>query len=261
MSRTLRADEIIDSAPRFQARAAGGLWLLCILTGIAGFLCSAPLIVANDAAATAANILANNSSFRVGFVLELISYAAYLGAALFVYYLLKPVSRSLSLLAAFFGLAGVTIGVVAWAGDLVPLVLLGGDRYLGAFTAAQLQAISLAAINLQMQILNVGLVFFGIHVASIGYLIARSTFLPRVLGIFLVLCGTSYVLSSLLSFVTPSVGAPLMRFAMFLALSGEGSLSVWLFVKGVHVKRWLEHVGAPAVPQPLRSGKLQPIVS
>src|SRR6266516_3493391 len=121
---------ILEVSLRSQARAAGGLWWLCIVAGIVGFVAGAPLIVANDAAATAANILANESLYRLGFAANLISGLSYVGVTALMYHVLKPVSRSLSLLAAFFGLAGVAIGGVAWVSNVVPLVLLHGDQYL-----------------------------------------------------------------------------------------------------------------------------------
>src|SRR5882762_5578418 len=173
---------ILEVSPRAQARAAGGLWWLCIVAGIVGFVAGAPLIVTNDAAATAANILAKESLFRLGFVANLISGLSYVGVTVFLYYVLKPVSRSLSLLAAFFGLAGVAIGGVAWLSNLAPLSLLHGDQYLSAFTKSQLQAMALVALKVQMHVFFIGMVFFGIQCISIGYLVARSTFLPRVLG-------------------------------------------------------------------------------
>jgi hypothetical protein len=231
---------ILEVSPRFKARAAGGLWLLCILTSVGSFIAASPLIVANDAAATAANILANESLFRLGFAADLISGLSYLGVTVFLYYVLKPVSRSLSLLAAFFGLAGVAIGGAAWVIHLAPLVLLHGDQYLTAFTTAQLQAMALTALKLQVQVFSIGMLFFGIQCISIGYLVARSTFLPRILGILLALGGTSYVIASFANFLTPSFGPHLMAFILPVALIGEGSLTVWLLAKGVNEQRWKE---------------------
>lgn len=230
----------LESSPRFQARMAGGLWLLCIVTSVGSFLAASPLIVANDAAATAANILASESLFRLGFAADLISGVSYLGVTVFLYYVLKPVSRSLSLLGAFFGLAGVAIGGAAWVIHLTPLLLLHGDQYLTAFTTGQLQAMALTALKLQVQVFGIGIVFFGIQCISIGYLVARSTFLPRTLGILLAIGGTSYVISSFANFLTPSFGPHLMAFTLPVALIGEGSLTVWLLVKGVNVQRWNE---------------------
>jgi hypothetical protein len=229
-----------ELSPLAKARAAGGLWWLCIVAGMVGFVVGAPLIVANDATATAVNILAKESLFRLGFVADLISGLSYVGVTAFIYYVMRPVSRSLSLVGAFFGLAGVAIGGASWVIHLTPLLLLHGDQYLTAFTVSQLQAMSLAALKLQAQAFPIGMVFFGIQCISIGYLVARSTFLPRLLGILLAIGGTCYVIVSLANFLAPSFGPHLVPFLMPIALIGEGLLGGWLLVKGVNVQRWNE---------------------
>lgn len=234
-------------SPVRQARIAGACWLLCIVAGLAGFMAASPLIVVNDAAATAANILANESLYRLGFAFDLISGASYLGATVFLYYVLKPAGRSLSMLAAFFGLAGVAIGGVAWVSRLALLILLHGDQYLSAFTTSQLQAMALTAFKLQLQVFSIGMVFFGVQCISIGYLVARSTFLPRVLGILLGIGGISYVIASFASFLIPSFGAHLISFVLPVALIGEGSLTLWLIVKGVSLQRWKERASEAEV--------------
>src|SRR5437762_14327938 len=228
----------IESSPQFKARAAGGLWWLCIISGMVGFVVGAPLIVANDAPATAANILAKESLFRLGFAADLISGLSYVGVTAFMYHVLKPVSRSLSLLGAFFGLAGVAIGGAPWVIHLAPLLLLHGDQYLTAFTTTRLQAMSLAALKLQLQVFPIGMVFFGVQCISIGYLVARSTFLPRILGVLLAIGGTCYVIASFANFLAPSFGPRLVPFLMPIALVGEGALGGWLLIKGVDVQTW-----------------------
>ena len=230
----------LEVTPLFQARMAGGLWWLCIISGMVGFAAGAPLVVANDATATATNILAKESFFRLGFVADLISGLSYVGVTAFIYYLLRPVSRSLSLLGALFGLAGVAIGGASWAIHLTPLLLLHGDQYLTVFTTSQLQALSLAALKLQAQVFPIGMVFFGIQCISIGYLVARSTFLPRILGVLLAIGGTSYVIVSFANFLAPSFGPRLVPFLMPIALIGEGALGGWLLIKGVDVQSWNE---------------------
>lgn len=231
-----------EESPLLQARMAGGLWLLTIVTGVGGFLAGAGpvLSVAKDAAATTAKILANEPLFRLGFVFDLISYATYLGATVFIYCVLKPVHRSGSLVAAFSGLAGVAIGSVAWVGHLVPLVLLQGDQHLTGFTTTQLETLSMIALKLEMPVFNIAWVFFGTQCILIGYMIARSIFLPRILGILLAIGGTSYVINSFANFLTPAFGARLTPLAMSMALIGEGSLGLWLLVKGVNKERWYE---------------------
>src|SRR5438552_7170504 len=253
MSKSEMTQHFKDESPVLQARIAGGFWLLCIVAGIVGFIAGFPLIVANDAAATAANILAKESLFRLGFTADLISGLSYVGVTVFIYYVLKPVSRSLSLLAAFFGLAGVAIGGASWVIHLTPLLLLHGDQYLTAFTTSQLQTVSLAALKLQLQVFPIGMVFFGIQCMSIGYLVAQSTFLPRILGLLLAIGGTCYVIASFANFLTPSFGPRLVPFIMPVALIGEGSLGLWLLVKGVNVERWKEQAGAALRVETLNS--------
>lgn len=244
MNKSEMTARFTEESPVLLARIAGACWLLCIVTGVGGFIAGAPLIVANDAAATAANILANESLYRLGFAFNLISGAAYLGATVFLYYVLKPVSRSLSMLAAFFGLAGVAIGGGAWVLQLASLALLHGDQYLSAFTPDQLQAMALTAIKLQLQVFSIGMVFFGIQCISIGYLVARSTFLPRILGVLLGIGGTGYVIAAFANFLIPSFGSYLIPLIMPVALIGEGSLTVWLLVKGVNIQKWKDQASA-----------------
>src|SRR5207249_1360657 len=227
MSKAEMMEHFREESPRLKARIAGACWLLCIVAGMVGFIAGGPLIVANDAAATATNILANESLFRFGFAANLISGLSYVGVTVFLYYVLKPVRRSLSLLAAFFGLAGVAIGGVAWVSHLVPLVLLHGDQYLSAFTSNQLQAMSMVALKLQMQAFSIGMVFFGIQCILIGYLVARSTFLPRILGMLLGLGGMCYLIASFANFLSPMLGTRLTPFVFLVAFIGEGSLGLW----------------------------------
>jgi Domain of unknown function (DUF4386) len=245
MSKSEMTARFSEESPVRQARIAGACWLLCIVAGLAGFMVASPLIVANDAATTAANILANESWYRLGFAFDLISGASYLVTTVFIYFVLKPVGRSVSLLAAFFGFAGVAIGGVTWVSRLALLVLLHGDQYLSGFTTSQLQAMALTALKLELQVFSIGMVFFGVQCISIGYLVARSTFLPRILGILLSIGGTSYVIASFASFLIPSFGAHLISFVLPVALIGEGSLTVWLLVKGVNIQRWKDLVNAP----------------
>ena len=246
------SERISERSLRLKARVAGGLWLTCIVTGIFGFVAGSGLIAPDDAAATATNILASESRYRLGFAADLISGASYVGVTALLYSLLKPAGRSLSLLAAFFGLGGVAIGGLAWLNQLTPLVLLHGGQYLSAFTTTQLQALALIALNLRLQVFSIGMVFFGIQCFLAGCLIVRSTFMPRLLGVLLAMGGASYVIVSFASFLAPPIGVRLTPFIMPIALVGEGALTVWLLTKGVNVQRWKEQAGASsAQPQAL----------
>lgn len=235
---------ITEASPRFKARMAGGLWLMVIVVSMFAFVIRSPLIVRGDAAATATNILASESLFRLGFAADLIAGVCYMGVTVLLYDLLKPVSRSLSLLAAFSGLAGIAIGSATSLTNLAALVLLGGGEYSSAFTTSQLQAMAMMSLRLSLQGFSLCMVFFGFQCILIGCLIVRSTFLPRILGVLLAIGGSSYVISSFASFLAPAFGARLFPFIVPAALLGEGSLTLWLIVKGVNAERWNQQAGA-----------------
>jgi len=219
---------------RMKARVAGSLWLVVIAGGMAGFLPRSRLIVRGDAAATAANILAFESVFRLAFAADLIAGVCYLGVTVLLYELLKPVSRTLSLLAASFGLAGVAIGAASSLHSLAPLLQLGRAADLTAFSAGQLQAQALLSLRMYEQGFSVSMVFFGVQCVTIGFLIVRSTILPRILGWLLAIGGSSYVISSFANFLSPPLGAWLSPWIAPAAIVGEGSLCLWLLAKGVN---------------------------
>lgn len=237
-------EQIADGSPGLKARIAGGLWLIVIGAGSFALGTLSTLIVRNDAAATATNILANESLFRLSIVADLVAGLCYLGVTVLLYELLKPVSRTLSLLAAFFGLGGVAIAGPAFLSRLAPLALLQSDQYLSVFTASQLQALTLTSFKLYGSALSIGLVLFGVQCIILGYLILRSTFIPRILGGLLAIGGIGYVTGSFANFLSPSIGAALSPFVLPAALLGEGSVTLWLLVKGVNVPRWTEQASS-----------------
>ncbi len=232
------------AAPALKARIAGSLWLIVIVTGGFALGATSRLIVRDDAAATANNVLANESLLRLSIVSDLIAAVCYVGVTVLLYELLKPVSRSLSLLAAFFGLGGVAIGGILHLSRVPPLLLLEGDRYLGVFTTSQLQATMLMSLNLYASALYICLVLFGVQCFIIGYLIVRSTFLPWILGVLLAVGGLAYVIGSFANFLSPSFGAVLSPFVSLAALLGEGSVTLWLLILGVNVPRWAEEASS-----------------
>lgn len=233
-----------EASPVVKARVAGAFWLMSILTGAFGVSVGRKFAVSSDAAAAATNILANESLFRLGFVADLVAGLCYLGVTVFLYHVLKPVSRSLSLLAAFFGLGGLAIGGPYYLIRLAPLVLLRGDPYLSGFSTSQLQAMALVSLKLHMLGFALSMVFFGLQCFLMGYLIVRSAFLPRILGVLLAIAGLGYVISSFATFLSPPFGAQLWPFSLPAGLVGEGSLTVWLLARGVNVQRWKEQASA-----------------
>ncbi|MGO9520278.1 MAG: DUF4386 domain-containing protein, partial [Candidatus Korobacteraceae bacterium] len=142
---------------------------------------------------------------------------------------------SLSLLAAFFGLVGCSITAFGSLFQLAPLVVLGGAPYLRVFNLEQLQALALMFLKLNDQSANICLVLFGFYDLLIGYLIFRSAFLPRVLGVLMALAGLGW-----LTFLYPPLANSLSPYVLVLGFLAELLLMLWLLVKGVNVQRWKE---------------------
>ena len=228
-----------EASPRRKARIAGVFYLLEMLTGaFAIIFVGGRLFVFGDAAATATNILAHESLLQLGFAANLIQFACYVAVTGLFYDLFKPVNKSLSLLAAFFSLVGCAIGAVSCLFEFAPLTVLGGAQYLNVFTLEQLQALSLMFLKLYGQLFNISFVFFGFYCLLIGYLIFRSTFLPRILGVLMAIAGLGW-----LTFLSPALTHALSPYILAAGL-GEVLLTLWLLVAGVNAERWKEQAGA-----------------
>jgi hypothetical protein len=186
MSTTLTSDRLTQVAPRFWARLAGLFYLINVVTSLVTFSGKAPhsLSVASGVAST----------------------ASYVAVTVLLYYLFRPVNRSLSLVAALFSLAGCANGV------LTPLHLL-------PFHIPTL-------------------VFFGFYCVLIGYLIVRSTFMPRILGILMMLAGLGW-----LTFISKPLSTNLTPYHYIMGGIGEISLTLWLLVMGVNAERWKQQAG------------------
>jgi hypothetical protein len=161
--------------------------------------------------------------------------ATYIAVTALFYELFKPVNRTISLLAAFFGLAGCVIIALSCVFYVAPFLILGGSSHdLSAFTANQSQALALLFFRLYSQGFAVSFVFFGFYCLLIGFLILRSRFMPRLLGMGMAIAGLCG-----LTFLSPPLVHCLSAYIMFGGV-GEGALVVWLLVVGVHPQRWIE---------------------
>ena len=236
MSTAVMTVLISETSPRLKARVTGAFYLLTILTGIfaQGFV-SGRLVVDGDAAATAANILAHRGLFQLGYAVYLIEMACQIAMTALFYDLLKPAGRSVSLLAAFLGFAGCVIKTFSRVFFIVPLFILGGAHYLSVFSAEQLQALALLFLKVNDRGAAMALVFFGFYALLTGYLILRSTFLPRFLGVLSVLGGLGW-----LTFLNQPLGYRLFPYIAVLGILGAVALIVWLLVFGVNEQRWKE---------------------
>jgi hypothetical protein len=155
------------------------------------------------------------------------------------YELLKPAGKSISLLAAFIGFAGCIIKTFSRVFFIAPLFVLGGAHYLSVFSTEQLQALSLLLLKVNDHGAATALVFFGFYALLTGFLIVRSTFLPRILGVLGIFGGLGW-----LTFLYQPLGYRLFPYVAGLGILGAASLIVWLLVFGVNEQRWNDQASA-----------------
>ena len=238
-----------ESSPQLYARICGILYLyIFVAGGFAELFVRSKLVVSTDAAATAANIMSNESMFRLGFSGELLHLTGDVAIAVLLYALLRPVDRNIALLAAFMRLACDIILAVASLSHFAALQLLGGADYLKTFQPDQLHSLALLAMTLHGNGYAISLVFFSFACFSLGYLIFRSGYLPRTIGVLLVIAGVCYLINSFAHFLHPATGAALFNAGILLpCFVAELSLTLWLIVKGVDVAKWEERASQGAI--------------
>ncbi len=221
-------------SPRLLARLAGGFFLLTILGVIIaqGFI-SERLVVFSDAAATANNILANRDLFQIGFTIYLIEMACQVTTATLLYRLLKPVNTTLALLMLLFEFTGIVIKTFSRVFYITPLWVLDGASALASLDTGQLQSISLLLLKVNDFGAATALAFFGFSTLLTGYLVFRSTYLPRWLGVLGMIAGLGW-----LTFIYPPLGYRFFIFAALFGLLAAAAKIFWLIVFGVDEEKF-----------------------
>lgn len=195
------------------------------------------LIVGGDAAATARAILANGPLFRAGLAADLAMLACYVGVTTLFLDMFRPVHAGVSRMAAAFSL----IGIAALAADtlllLAPLKLLATTPDLAAFGPPQRDAAALLALKVHGDGYDVSLVFFGIYCLMLGWLVWRSGFLPKAIGVLMTLAGVCYILNSIADLTAPAFARMLSPHLMDPTLIGEAALALWLLTFGARRSR------------------------
>ena len=234
--------------PRLHARLTGLFALLTIAGGIfaQGFV-SEKLIDYRDAAATAGNVLAHRGLYELGFTVYMLEMACQIVTSVLFYRLLRPVNGTVALASMALGLSGCVIKAFARVFYLAPLFVLGGvgAHAPGGLTGEQLQALSLVLLKVNDRAAGVALAFFGFETLLQGVLVIRSTFLPRWLGVLVVVASVGW-----LSFLSPTLGYRVFIPVALFALVASAAMIGWLLIKGVDEERWRLMAARPTRQSP-----------
>jgi hypothetical protein len=225
-------NQIADLSPRKTARMAGLFYLIFILTTVLASYIRGRFIVPGDAAATAINIMSSPELFRVGFVTELVSAVFFVLAAWALYVLLKTVNKNLALLFLLLNLGGVAVECLNALNLFAALQFLSGTNYLNVFQTDQLQAMAMSSLNLYTNGFLIAQIFFSAWLLPLGYLVYKSRFLPRLLGLLLILDFFGNMSWFLQGFLLPDYGI-LAYPGNAISFIAEISLTAWLFIMAV----------------------------
>jgi hypothetical protein len=217
---------------------AGFLYLIYIvITIIADVVCRSNLIVFGDAAATARNIMASEWQFRIGITGDLISAVFFLLAAWALYVLLKPVNKDLALLFLLLNVGGVAVYSINLLNQFAAVLLLSGADTLKVFQADQLQSLAMFFLDLHHNGYWIAQIFFGAWLFPLGYLVFKSGFLPRILGVVMMIHCVGWLMTTLQFFLFP--GFEIITYLTYpLGFISEFGLTLWLLIKGVNVEQW-----------------------
>ncbi len=213
--------------PRFKANVVGILYLANMLAFVPAAYVHSRFVIAAGTATAASNTLVTASLYRFGFIFDLIAVASGIAVTVLFYDLFKPVSGRLSLFAAYVNLMGCAITAASCLLHFVPMAILRAADYFPIF-ATKLEPLALLFLRMRVQTANIGIVFAGVYCVLIGFLILRSSFLPNSPGVLMALAGLGW-----LTFLSPTLANRLAPFnSLVSGLIGEGSLMLWLMVKG-----------------------------
>lgn len=235
------ASSSADRPQQKAGRLAGFAWLIIIVAGIfAEFFVRMQLIVPTDAATTAHNIAESQWLFRISIASDLVMLVFDVVVAVALYVLFKPINQGLALLAASLRLVMNAVLGINLLNLIIALLLSTGAIYSTVFEPTQLQTLALLFITAHSSGYDIGLVFFGLHLFTIGYLIYQSGYVPKILGILLIVASSGYLIDSFANILLPQGEAILAAIAsvlLVLALVAELAIALWLLLKGVALQQ------------------------
>jgi hypothetical protein len=239
----------MDTSPQVYARLSGTLYLLIILFGgfSDGYVINT-LVVPGDFAATAHNIMASTTLWRLGVITCLIVPMLAVAQLLPAYLLIRPVSRKFALAMIFFNIVSLSVESISKIFLLMVLPILENPGYDKIFEPQQIYVFINILVVTHNITFNVALIFFGGDCLITGYLVFKSKYFPRFLGVLLQISGISYLIGSSTVIFAPGFDDVIALPLMILAFIGELSYCLWLLVMGVNVVKWNERVALRRVP-------------
>jgi len=244
MSSDLAMDRVGDpSSLRMTARIAGFLYLVVILGGIfAQFFVRSRLIVPGDATTTVNNIMASERMFRIAFVADLVAATCYFLVGVALYAVLKPVNKTIALLFVLMVSISTAIQCTNLLNHFAALLLVSGADYLKVLGTAPLDALALFFLTMHKYGYLIAQIFFGGWLFPLGFLVYKSGYFPKVMGVLLIIASLGYLIGSFVAFLLP--GHEVIAYPGYvLAAVGEISFCVWLLIKGVKIQT--RDTGAP----------------
>lgn len=227
---------------RFVARIGGALYLIIIAIGALGeAVVRGSIVVPGNAAATVENLRSMESLWRLGIAGEVVLLNCATALAVILYILLRRVSEYLALAAVFFNLVCIAIEGVAAVSLVAALSPLTNAPYLSLLAPEQINAMAMLSIRSHTAGFAIALIFFGVECVLLGYLIYRSGYIPRAIGILMGIAGVCYVINSFAVLLSPRLSSRLFPAILMPSLIAELSLALWLLVKGVNAEKWDQH--------------------
>ncbi|HWO37107.1 MAG TPA: DUF4386 domain-containing protein [Candidatus Acidoferrum sp.] len=209
--------------------------LLYVVTSVFGFFAMgyvpSKLFVHGDAAATANNISASETLFRLGIASQLIGMAGFIFVALALYELFKGVDRRQAALMVVLIVVSIPIAFLNEVNSMAALLLVRGSDFLSVFEKNQREALAMLFLNLHGRGLVFSELFWGLWLFPLGRLVYKSRFLPRFLGVWLVLAGLAWVILSFTGILLPRYADKLNTYFQP-AILGEIAFMLWLVIKG-----------------------------
>ena len=227
--------------PNRTARLAGILYLLVGVLGVFGMLyVPSRLIAPGDVTTTVNNIAASEGLFRLGIVSTLLTQVVNVLLVLVLYRLLKPVNRTFAALMVIFILLGAPIAMLNELNQVAVLLFLPGTSEV--FTAGRVNALVPLFLELREHGITIASIFWGLWLLPMGYLVYESGFLPRFIGVLLIIGGFGYLVDFVTLILFPDLGVTVSQFTFV----GELLLPLWLLIRGVNIEGWERRALVPA---------------